>query len=289
METSKASLLNEFVRQLEDIPTIPSIVYKVISLIDDPTSSVSDLERVIANDQTTTAKLLKLSNSAFYGFSRRVNTVHQAIIVIGFNAVKSIVIGLSVFDCFRTTNERLTALLNGLWMHSLGVATLSKEIALRTRLATPESAFVCGLLHDFGKVIFVHRDSAQYAQALAKARELGTDIRTVEEQMYRFSHADLGGLIAQRWQLPVEIAAAAREHHSPPTGEIGATAKIVSLANALVHETDIGWSGYDAAQAPPPDLLIALGLDTDALADLRNYLASEEDKIRVFFEVMTTA
>lgn len=122
MTSTKAEQLSMFVQGMQEIPTIPEIVHKVLAIIDDPDSSVSDLERVISRDQTSAAKLLKLANSAYYGFNRRVATVHQAIIVIGFNAVKSIVIGLSVFDQFHTTNTTANKLLKGLWMHSLGAA-----------------------------------------------------------------------------------------------------------------------------------------------------------------------
>lgn len=286
---SKTERLNDFVRKLEDVPTIPATAHRIITLIDDPRSSVSDLEKVISQDQTATAKLLKLANSAFYGFSRRVATTHQAIIVIGLNAVKSMVIGLSVFGCFRTRDEQLSELLNGLWAHSLAVATMSKEIALRTRLATPESAFVCGLLHDFGKALLIHQEAQRYHKVLEIVASKQAQLHKVEELVYGFHHADLGGWITERWQLPVEIVSAARDHHLAPSGEASAAAKIVNLANALVHEAKIGFSGYDNAPPPSLDVMTALGLDDEVVNMLRAYLRDEQPKIGIFLEVMTSA
>lgn len=289
MTSTKAEQLSMFVQGMQEIPTIPEIVHKVLAIIDDPDSSVSDLERVISRDQTSAAKLLKLANSAYYGFNRRVATVHQAIIVIGFNAVKSIVIGLSVFDQFHTTNATANKLLKGLWMHSLGAATVAKEIALRTSLATPESAFICGLLHDFGKVLFFVQGAERYLGVVQAAARQACEIRLTEQQEYGFDHADLGGWMIDRWNLPIDIVAAAREHHLPATGEIGAMSKIVCVANALVHEVKLGWSGYDASTPLSPDVLIALGLSTESRADLRAYLESEQPKIQTFFDVMVAA
>ena len=143
----------KIIDKIDDLPTLPRTVLKITELVNDPKSSARDLARVITDDQVLTARLLKLVNSSFYGFPQRISTVTAAIVLLGFDAIRNLLLTTSVFDLFANRNRQKKQVQERFWDHSLGCAVGAKVIGNYLRHDKVEELFVSGLLHDIGKIV----------------------------------------------------------------------------------------------------------------------------------------
>ena len=138
---------------MRNLPTLPLIVTRLLELIEDPGSAIQDLQEVISMDLALTAKVLKLANSAYYGYPREISTLTQAVIVLGLNTIKSLVLAASAYNIFYKELPGYKMARGGLWFHSFLTASFAKMIAKKKVPAAQETAFIAGLLHDMGKQV----------------------------------------------------------------------------------------------------------------------------------------
>ena len=143
----------KIISKIVDLPTLPRTVLRITELVNEPKSSARDLARVITDDQVLTARLLKLVNSSFYGFPQRISTVTGAIVLLGFDAIRNLLLTTSVFDLFANRNRKKKQDQERFWDHSLGCAVGAKVIGNYMRHDKIEELFVSGLLHDIGKIV----------------------------------------------------------------------------------------------------------------------------------------
>ncbi len=227
-----------------DMPTVPVVLTRIIQALDDENSTAEDMEELILHDPSLSARLLKLANSALYSFRCEVKTLSHAIPLLGLNLVKNLAIGLSIFESFVQGMRSEAAHINNLWMHSFGVGIVSKEIwKRRGARKEAEFAFLCGLLHDLGKVVCFKRAPLHYGILFSQERgEKDPDISAVEREHYGIGHALLGAALAQNWGFPTELCAVIRNHHS--TADLNAPlVAAVSLSDTIVRLAGIGHDG----------------------------------------------
>jgi len=226
------------------LPTLPTIVAKMLTLVDNPRTSASSLSRLISTDQSLTARILKIANSAYYGYPRQIATVNTAIVVMGFNAVKEMGLSLSVFDMFADLSSVAHFDITQYWRHSIGCGIASKLIARRYYTDKHGEAFVAGLLHDIGKVIvnrYMHDEFVEIITTVAKDNDSYDD---VEIKILGTHHGQIGSWLAEKWLLPVFISQAIQYHHFPWLAEKNQiSVAIVSLADYLCHISNAGASG----------------------------------------------
>jgi putative nucleotidyltransferase with HDIG domain len=216
-------------------------------MLGDPSSDANKIAKVISQDQAMTARLLQVANSPFYGRSKSVNTVRDAIVVIGYPGVKGLVITSSMRGIFKSPGLLETLL----WEHSLGAAFAAREIAKETGLLNPDEAFTAGLIHDIGRIAMASIDRDRYVNVMKECyNEIGgPDFSLeVENEVFGYSHTDLGPLIAQKWRLSDDLRIALQFHHiseaSPQKdapAEYGAPmATLTCLANLFQYRLGIG-------------------------------------------------
>jgi HD-like signal output (HDOD) protein len=244
--------LKRFIAKVEDLPTLPRTVLRITELINDPRASAKDLARIITDDQVLTARLLKLVNSSFYGFPQRIATVTDAILLIGFDAIRSLLLTTSVFDLFPSRTVRSRRDQEMLWDHSLGCAIGAKVIGGAVRHEKTEELFVAGLLHDIGKIVEMTLLPEDFAQIASRVSERRVLISSAEMEVLGCTHADIGRLLAERWNLPVKLVSTIAWHHTPAAaGAFAAESSVVHLADILARALQLGSGGDD--KVPPLD------------------------------------
>lgn len=218
---------------LHDVPTLPTIVTQVFEVMRRPTSSASDVEKVIANDQAISAKILRVANSAFYGFPRRIATVAHAIAILGFNNVQSMILGIAAFDVFRAKKLNLY----DFWKHSIATGTAARLIAQKAQCPADE-AFTAGILHDVGKLIFVLQAENTYQNLLELQQREESPLSSLEaeQSLLHFTHPEAGAVVSERWALPRRHVEAIAHHHDPAASKEEFTfCAVIALANYAAH------------------------------------------------------
>ncbi len=192
-----------------DLPTIPVVATKVMQLIGSGNVTAEELSRVVASDPAVAARVLKISNSSYYGCQRQIQTLSHAIVVLGLATLKSLVIAASVKQVYQPygLTEKM------LWEHSFGAGLAARIIAQETRLASEEEAFLGGLFHDIGKTIMNSMDSRQYQEVMQRCYNDGISFEDAERQVYSYTHSEVGGLVIKKWNFPDMLMHAVLNHH----------------------------------------------------------------------------
>jgi putative nucleotidyltransferase with HDIG domain len=239
-----AQRIKKVTESIISLPTLPTVVTKMIELVDNPKTSAASLARLISTDQALTAKILKLANSAYYGFPREISTVNMAIVVLGFNTVKDMGLSLSVFEVFKDADTGAHFDVSKFWEHSIACGAASRMLARRLKYRFVGEAFVAGLLHDIGKVILNQYVHKEFVEIIAIAATGETTIEIAENSIIGTGHPQVGSWLAEKWNLPKIIVESIAFHHDPWEAKTEPLlVAIVSVANYLSHLCKIGNSG----------------------------------------------
>ena len=273
--------LESLLSRINDIPTLPASVLRVMQMIEDPFCSSSDLAKVIQSDPAMAAKVLKLANSSYYGFRQKISNIPQAVTLLGFATLKNTLLAAAVFDMFRVSGTGFD--LPELWTHSVTTATAAKLLAKRARYPQSEKAFTAALMHDVGKIIlarFVPQGLAEIVETIQTEQMAMYDAET---KVLGLSHPALGAWVLGRWGLPAPIVEAVEFHHHPTRVQTSLDlAGIVYLANILAHRSGIGYSGDGMQRELDPVVLEHFNLNETALADLQDSLVFKRIEIESY-------
>lgn len=288
-ETSEKKL-KIIVDKIHNLPTPPIVFSQITRVINNPDASAYEIGAIIAEDPALTAKVLKLTNSSFYGISRTITNVKQAIVILGMDAVKSLVISASVFEAFSKNKALDNEYLENFWRHSLSVAFMAKIISRLKKtvnLQEAEIAFSGGLLHDIGKLIIISHLPDEYLKIKTiqekKASMAEIDI---EASILQFTHADLGSYMAAKWNLPEEICDAISYHHSEQKITVDSLSAIIHLADHLAHEADSEAENRPGTSNPFfESVWEALGLESSSSEQLLEMLRNEYAKAETFLKM----
>jgi putative nucleotidyltransferase with HDIG domain len=235
------------IENIDNLPSLPAIVTRLLDVVNSADTSADDAVKLIEKDPALTSKFIRLANSAFYGMPRTVSSVSSAVVILGFNVIRSVVLSASIMKMFsgpgkQAVNKDL------FWKHSVATALAAKELVrhlMSFKMFDPESAFCSGILHDIGKLIFNEFVQPDYGDTCAFSREQKVPIIDAESQMLGINHAEIGRILADKWALPLDLENAIVWHHNPPAaGEIMELVNIVHMADVIAH--DIGadlWEG----------------------------------------------
>jgi putative nucleotidyltransferase with HDIG domain len=275
--------LKRLIAKVDDLPTLPRTVLRITEMVNDPRASARDLARIITDDQVLTARLLKLVNSSFYGFPQRVSTVTGAIVLIGFDAIRNLLLTTSVFDLFPSRTSRDRRHQESLWDHSLGCAIGAKAIGEVLRYEKLEELFVAGLLHDIGKIVAMTLLPEAFARITQRAIQDRLLIATAEAEVLGCTHADIGRLLAQRWNLPAKLITLIEHHHDPAAaGAWAVEASVVHVADILTRALGLGSGGDDTMPSLERSAWELLKLKAGSLDAIMATMLDEFDDIGSF-------
>jgi putative nucleotidyltransferase with HDIG domain len=237
--------LKEKILGISELPTLPAVVIEIIELVQhESASSAADVAQVMNRDPVLTASVLRLANSA--GYSRRANveTLDQALVVLGYNVISNLVQSFAVIQAFKDREFEEDFDLDAFWDHSVGTAEISRSLAARIGLNFGGAEFTAGLIHDIGKVIlelYFHRD---FSRALKASRAGKTPLYEKERKIWGVDHTDIGAWLAEKWQLPKRLVDVIHNHHNVQAESDDQTlVAVVHLSNTLAKVADIGFSG----------------------------------------------
>jgi putative nucleotidyltransferase with HDIG domain len=220
-----------------DLPPMPHIAAQVIDKLSDANSTPREIHRLIIKDQALAARVLKVANSPYYGASRSIATLRDAVMFMGFDSIKSLIMTavLKGVFCHVGLSERL------LWEHSIGCGFAARKIGEEVGFERGEEAFLAGLMHDVGKAVLFLRSPGIMRDIMQEAYNDGADFFEVEERMLGFTHADVGRLVADKWRFASAIEDAIANHHQPDQARSAPElTQIISLANSICHKLEVG-------------------------------------------------
>lgn len=276
--------LETLIMNASDLPTIPVVATKVMQLVGSETTTSEELAKIVASDPAITARVLKISNSSFYGCQRQIQTLSHAIMILGFSTLKSLVVAASVKQVYKPygLTEKM------LWEHSFGAGLAARIIAGVTKAVNEEEAFLGGLFHDIGKIIMNTMDSQQFQTVMQKCYNDRISFLEAERQVYPYSHADVGALVIKKWNFPTILMQAVLKHHTfdfaadEDPYQIRLTS-VVGLANLFCHRVGAGMrepEEFSLHETPPA---IMLNIDEEEMNFLLETFLESFNRDKVFF------
>jgi putative nucleotidyltransferase with HDIG domain len=258
-----ALAMADVLQVIHRLPSLPTVVMELLASMDQDDVDIDTLARKIAQDQTLTAKTLRLANSSFYGRARAVNTMAEAIGILGFRTVRSVVTTAGLMQSMGPGGPE-TPDLKPFWRHAIGVAVCARELAPYLRVHA-DHAYTAGLLHDIGRLVLVTQLAPQYAAVLAYSSANACSTLAAERAVLGLDHAEIGRTLAAVWKFPTHLQLAVGLHHSLEVPGGDALALVVIAADAIVHALDLALDPADVVPHMPPHLWSHLGLDDNAL------------------------
>lgn len=276
MSDLKEKRVELILQQLEELPTLPAVAVRLLELTADDDSSLSEVVGLISSDPSLTARILQLVHRSDVGVSGEVASVERAVVLLGFEAVRSAVLAVSVFQSFGSLSERRAPHFSrdDFWKHCVATACCAELLAASTRggeaardanALDPNEAFICGLLHDLGKIALETILPKSFSRVVEAADLLRGNIADVERTVIGIDHMVVGKRLCERWQLPVILRDCTWLHGQSPQA-LPATVKhprmvnLITLADTLVREQHLGYSGNYTFSVPKQLLLDATGL-----------------------------
>ena len=240
----KPDNIERIVDSIDRLPTLPAIYMKLSNLLSQSDSTVMMIAEVISEDPTIAAKILKIVNSAFYGFPKKIGNLQRAVVILGLNEIKSLVLATSMLRTFTELGSGHEFNMTGFWEHSVGCAVSSKIVAEAAYLKNPEDVFTGGLLHDIGKLIHALYMPQEFTRVITEIEHAHISMLESEQNIFGFSHTQTGRILAEKWHFPEEVAHMIGGHHmhgeaSTPMKEVAA----VHLGNSLSIAFGLGFAG----------------------------------------------
>ncbi|WP_237671771.1 HDOD domain-containing protein [Syntrophus gentianae] len=258
-------MLRQKVERIEMLPTIPDVIKRLSVIVGNPKISLSEISSFISSDPALTSRILKMVNSAIFGFPGRISSVTHAVTLLGFNVIKGLLMGVTVLDLMQTA-------MVGLREHSVGCAIAARTIAEMKGMKNTEDASVGGLLHDLGKVILLLQFPQDYKLVLEATDQKGMLIFNAEKAHFSETHAAVGLWLAEKWKFPKNLTDVIAYHHKPQLAKNAPVdTAIVHLADILVRTMGFGYAGDAFVPAVSPASFEQLNLSEEEIREvLRN-------------------
>ncbi|MCK5437610.1 MAG: HDOD domain-containing protein [Desulfobulbaceae bacterium] len=263
----------DIIEKVGELPTLPTIAARINSEMQNESLTAKLLGKILSDDTSLTAKVLRLANSAFYGMPKKVTSVEKAVMILGFNTVKNLALSVSIYSFFKTNKKTKIDVL-GLWNHSLACAVCSQMLIEKTCKRLGDDAFLFGIIHDIGKVILINikLDDMEKVIQIMNDREIIQN--EAEEEVFGFTHQKIGTLLLRQWNFPENLIAGVRLHHDLPPitkkldQDTAQLVKALCVGNQLSKALSLGKSTDPKRQTVPRSMFKSLGFNKEDLPGL---------------------
>lgn len=253
----------QVVARLGTLPPLPTAVSALLASFHNDDIDVGIIAHQIGRDQALTARVLRVANSSFYGLQSKVGTINEAVVILGFRAVRSIVLAVGVNGALHL--ERCTGFDTLAYLrHCVAVALTARALAGSTGY-TPELAFTAGILHDIGELVLASNFSRQYADVFVYRKKHDCFLLDAEREILGMDHAEIGGLLAETWHFPETLREALTDHHAPGQTE-HSLADLIHVADAIARALGLANSSEEMVMPVDPAAWQRLGLDADKVS-----------------------
>src|SRR5262245_61451909 len=263
--------LEKLVDDVRDLPlTVSEVLAQVIQECDNADASVASLARIMAGDQALAAMVLKLANSAYYGYARKIESLPDAVLLLGFASVKNLAITASITRLLASDRDEYATVRSDLFDHSLATA-VGARILGRTKRISGEKAFVAGLLHDLGLIVLVCYRKQLFGELLRTAERTNEPFEAVELDVCGFEHAELGSLVAAEWKFPPALCEALRYHHAPEGAVVDpALTRAIHCADWVSNHMGIGLVTPGLTEWPEDEARAEFQIDEHSIGALES-------------------
>jgi HD-like signal output (HDOD) protein len=285
LDTNLTDIKQKIRKQLSavgNLPSIPHIITEVSQMLDDENTSASDLCKVISQDQSIATKILSVANSPMYGIPRRVATIDFAIVIIGLEHIRSLLLALSMMEMFKAKNSADWNH-NDYWKHSLMVGTTAKKIADDLRYPKSGEVFTAGLLHDLGLLVLHKYMPRDFKNILDLVKKDGVPYLQAEKIVLGFSHEDIAEYLFEKWNFPSFINDAVLYHHNPSLSQNNPVlSSLIHLVDYVTQKYEVGSFVWDTNYQFDENIVDILGFGS--MENLENFLQSYEGLFKTHFE-----
>lgn len=277
-------------KSMVDLPALPNVIVQVLQATDKDTVTTSEVEGLLASDAAITTKLLKVVNSAYFGLPRQVGSVGHAITILGMHQVRNLVLSVGVLNALSSPSPKVFEIQKSFWEHSFASATCGQTLARRRGMSSKDQdlVFIGSLLHDIGRLFLFTLFNQPYTQVLSDAERLEEPVTEVEKRILGITHAELGGILADKWNFPTQLTDLIKHHENPMECEDPDNHNrlfCVHVADRLATETADGgpnkvtWPWSDEASK-------WLGYSEEQLNDLRTEVVEFTEKAKELLGVL---
>jgi putative nucleotidyltransferase with HDIG domain len=238
-ETDPGLRFRQTLERIEHLPTLPEVITRILSMVEDADSSIHRISEVVGQDQSLVASILRMVNSPYYGLSHRVVSIQHAIVVLGLRSVRNIALSSVLVKTFGESSRDHRFDRSLLWRHTVACAVAARYLAQHLRSCDPEEAFLAGLLHDIGLVVYDQHFHDEFRRVIDVVVERRQSLCTVEREILGHDHGEAGAILARRWSFPPPVVDAIACHHRPDAARTDPLlASLVHLGDHLVRRPD---------------------------------------------------
>ena len=242
IEAGNAEQLQQIIMTTRDLPAMPEVASKVLELSADPNTSALQLQQVISDDQAMTGRILKIANSAMYSCSRKIKTLTEAIVMLGFNSIRSLVVTSAARNLYNTNRTKTGLKERLLWEHSIGTAFAARILASQRTPNLAEEAFLAGLMHDIGKLVLNIRVPEKFDEIVQIVYNENLPFHLTEQEILGFDHAQVGAMLVNKWKLSDGLEFVILNHHNENALTVENPLSLyLDLANQLCKKMGIGF------------------------------------------------
>ncbi|MCF8721928.1 HDOD domain-containing protein [Nitrospina gracilis] len=269
----------DFIRKQDKVYALSRNFFAIYDVLTDPDKSFRDIGRIIGCDAGFSARLLKIVNSPFYGFERKIESLDHAIALVGTESLADLLFAMSVIQTFRGVPHDLFNE-DQFWRHSVACGVLAKRLAMRMGRDRPGRYYLVGVLHDMGRILLCVREPTAVSAILTQQAAEGQNLCKLEREQFGFDHAELGAVLFETWKLPPMHVEVTRYHHRPEeAGEYREDARILAMADHLCHAMEFSPDMESGNRTLPDSYWANLDLIPEMIPSLKKQVQPEFESL----------